>query len=189
MYRFPDAFATEASTSSTAPRMPWRVPSRLSLIEQRVALLSRHDPLPPGPIAAKLAPLTRALFGVRAVNLLADPRLEALRQFAIAVRMSDGNPSAEAREAFYAAGFAASHVDPIHRLCRETDRCRRERAPRLRRLTIGALMWAALLPPIAIALTDYFGDGLMGVLGATMAMLILSPAAAAALAVTPHKEA
>lgn len=186
MYRFPDAFATEAPRAgNTAQRMPWRVPNRLSLIEQRVALLSRHDPLPPGPVAVRLAPLRRALFGARPVNPLADPRLEALRQFAIAVRMSDGDPSAEARAAFYAAGFTPAHVDPIYRLCRESDPRRRERAPRRRRLALGSLVWAILLPPIAIALADYFGDGMMGVLGATMAMLMLSPAAAHALAVTP----
>jgi hypothetical protein len=52
-----------------------------------------------------LTRLAGALFGVRPPNPLADPRLEALRRFAVLARVSNGDVPGDEIERFLAAGF------------------------------------------------------------------------------------
>ena len=61
---------------------------------------------------------------------LADPRLEALRSYAAAVRLgrSDGLP------VFHAAGYTAGHAETVKRLVAAAARAERIRAPRRERV-------------------------------------------------------
>ncbi len=73
-------------------------------IERSVIELARLDALSsvrPRPVLARLA----RWFGVGMANPLANPRLEALRRFAILARWSHGNPPPREIEHFLAAGF------------------------------------------------------------------------------------
>ncbi|QXQ08010.1 hypothetical protein KX816_08500 [Sphingosinicellaceae bacterium] len=61
---------------------------------------------------------------------LADPRLEALRSYAAAVRLgrSDGLP------VFHAAGYTAGHAETVKRMVAAAARAERIRAPRRERV-------------------------------------------------------
>ena len=74
-------------------------------VERSVIALARID----GPSSIRsprlLARLARRLFGIGPANPLANPRLEALRRFAILARSSRGRPPRREIELFLAAGF------------------------------------------------------------------------------------
>lgn len=100
-----DLSATEpprlAAAVSTMPE-PAFTPIELSVIA-----LARVD----GPATVRrrtwLTRLAKAMFGIGLPNPLADPRLEALRRFAIVARDHRGDPPQAEIDRFLAAGFTA----------------------------------------------------------------------------------
>ena len=93
----------------TAARSSARAEVRLSSQERLVVQLSRNDPLWSLRPRHTHSKLLRYLFGIEAPHHLADPRLEALRRYAVTYRLRD--PSiAEVEAGALAAGFAASQL-------------------------------------------------------------------------------
>ena len=75
----------------------------LSLCERASSLRT------PGRFGVRLA----RLFALRRANPLADPRLEALRRFAVAARLRTGRALARERTAFLGHGFSSSQADRV----------------------------------------------------------------------------
>lgn len=63
----------------------------------------------------RLVRLVERVFGFRQANKLANPRLEALRRFAIVSRLSRGRPADAEIERFLEAGFAPAHATLLQR--------------------------------------------------------------------------
>lgn len=74
-------------------------------IEASVVALAAHDHRWSIRPRTRFVRLVEALFGFRQSNRLADPRLEALRRFAVLARVTRGRPPQAEVEAFLAAGF------------------------------------------------------------------------------------
>jgi len=75
-------------------------------IERSVIALAAHDKawsVRPRTLTVRLV---EALFGFHPANRLADPRLEALRRFAVLARTARGALPAAEIDAFIAAGFS-----------------------------------------------------------------------------------
>jgi hypothetical protein len=140
----------------------------LDELERRVVLLSRRDPRPAGRIGRAAARAAHILFGGRETAGLADPRLEALRRFAVLLRIGGGHVASVEIERFVAAGFAEAQIDAVWMLCADRIPAARDRAARVRRLRLIVALWAGVLPPVALALADHFGDGLIGTTGAAL---------------------
>ena len=64
--------------------------------------------------------IAERLFGIRPANPLADPRLEAIRRFAVAVKHGHGSMIEAEYRQFQAAGYALGHADFI--IQRMTDK-------------------------------------------------------------------
>ena len=99
-----------AAFAEPATAKPASMHARFSALEWSVVALARRDTLhtleKPGRIAMALG----ALFGDRRNPRLADPRLEALRRFAVLVRhFRDRLPDRELVR-FLAAGFTKGHA-------------------------------------------------------------------------------
>jgi hypothetical protein len=146
-----------------------------SALERKVIMLSRNDVAPAGPIGLAIARLTRPLFGLEAPRALADPRLEALRRFAIFTRIECGRPSRGEIARFVAAGFDAAQIDAVYALCWERNPRRRGFAARRRHVVMAIAIWSGILPPVAAGLTDYFDDDLLGPLGASLLFAGIAP--------------
>lgn len=79
--------------------------ARFTHAEARVIALADSDRADSVGARSRLGRFIDRVFGIRRSNPLADPRLEALRRFAVLARLSDGRlPGAEI-ERFIAAGF------------------------------------------------------------------------------------
>jgi hypothetical protein len=148
---------------------------RLSALERRVVLLSRRDRMPAGPIGQFAATLARRLFGLEPANPLADARLEALRRFAIALRLGGGEPSERELAGFVAAGYDPRLSGQIFDLCGERSIARQSAAERNRRLAVMFAVWMGVLPPMAIEMADYFEDGMLGAMVAGLVFASFSP--------------
>lgn len=94
--------------------------SRLAPIERSVIQLARTDRASslrtPGRIAAALG----WLIGWTPASKLADPRLEALRRYAVSFRLRGDALPAEEADRLIGAGFAAQALDEIRRMVRGT---------------------------------------------------------------------
>ena len=86
---------------NAAPEAPLFTPAERAVIA--VARIDGASSVRPRTLLTRLA---AALFGVAPPNPLADPRLEALRRFAVLARLAKGHPSRADTDAFLAAGFA-----------------------------------------------------------------------------------
>jgi hypothetical protein len=142
----------------------WRV-IRLSAGDDQSTLRDRTV----GPIGR----LTRWLFGLEQPNRFADPRLEALRRFAVAHRVHGEGGSAHFREALLAAGYSQAHID----LVRATVGDGRAHASggRLRAATMMMTLVALFggLAIVARGFAAYSGDALIGgVLGALLVVIV-----------------
>lgn len=101
-----DLAATRPFEASTAVRQGG---ARLGSQERLVVLLSRTDPLWSVRPRRTGGRLLGFLFGMEAPHRLADPRLEALRRYAVAYRLRDeGAEDAEA--AALRAGFSGAQL-------------------------------------------------------------------------------
>jgi hypothetical protein len=147
----------------------------LSDLERKVVLLSRIDRKPLGRVGGFVQSLAARTFGIVAARPLADDRLEALRRFAVVLRYGDGIAPEEETARFTAAGYDPALAVPIYALCGDRNRSRRDRAARRRSLILAAAIWAGILPPFALALSDYFEDDMLGSLGAMLAFTTLAP--------------
>ncbi|MGW8188973.1 MULTISPECIES: hypothetical protein [Sphingomonas] len=102
--------AKDVATPPTAPEPELR----FDQLERQVLLLARRDGAwSLGGRGGGLDVLLKRLFGAARPNVLADPRLEALRRFAVTARV--GGVAAVRREAaaFLAGGFTAEQRDAV----------------------------------------------------------------------------
>lgn len=136
-----------ASDSASQPNSPATF-SPLELRVIRLAASTRERARPRGTSAFD------RLFGLRPARSLADPRLEALRRHAVAVRSG----AAEADPAFTAAGYSAAHTAKIGEIIRAVARRQTPAARRDR---------AAYLGGIGFGLS-----GIVGFIGLTVGMLV-----------------
>lgn len=100
--------AKHVETPPPAPEL------RFDQLERQVLLLARRDGAwSLGSRGGGLDVLLKRLFGAARPNVLADPRLEALRRFAVTARV--GGIAAVQREAaaFLAGGFTAEQRDAV----------------------------------------------------------------------------
>ena len=143
-----------------AARIPSPTGALLQRVERDVLLASRRDRVSSLGGEAPLGRWNARLFGIRASNRLADPRLEALRRFAVLLRSrGEGLPSAE-QARIVAAGFSPMQVAEIRRLIEA------ERSPRRMRwkrdyLALIALAFAVEAAVFRLA-SAYFSDGMVG---------------------------
>jgi hypothetical protein len=147
---------------------------RLDRLERDVLLLSRGDTRwslhPPGPARRLVA----RLFGRAAPNRLADPRLEALRRFAVLLRRHGPRLRAEEEARLVAAGYDAGRIAQARRLIASEPR---RRAP----LRAVDLLMLAVLLLMAIGsfelVAGEVGDRMIGAILLTVAMLAFAPIA------------
>ena len=95
----PETKTEEAKTGEAKADAPTFGPH-----EQSVIALAGHDTQCSVRQPGRLFRLIEAVFGFKPANRLADPRLEALRRFAVLARV--GRPSLADVQAFLAAGFS-----------------------------------------------------------------------------------
>ena len=96
----------EGCPSSLRTAAPGEACADLSALEWMVVELARHDRLSSIRPASMLRTLGVRLFGLKAANRLADPRLEALRRVAVYGWRRSGRMPDEEVDAFLAAGFS-----------------------------------------------------------------------------------
>jgi hypothetical protein len=152
-----------------AARLPIPAAPPLQRIERDVLLASRRDrPSSLGQTGWFGRGIGR-LFGFAKVNRLADPRLEALRRFAVLLRRrGDRLPAVEERR-ILAAGFSSAQVAEVRRLIAGETPPRR-RTWKRRYLALVALAFA-VEAAIFRLVSAYFSDGLVG-FAFTLTMLV-----------------
>lgn len=148
----------------------WRV-IRLSARDGHASLSARA--------AGPLARLGAWIFGTQRPNSLADPRLEALRRFAVAQRVHGDDAPATFREALLAAGYSLAHAD----LVRATIGVNRE-GGRASGLRIGAMLLTLValiggLGIVARGFAAYSGDAMIGAVLGALLVVIAAPLALA----------
>jgi hypothetical protein len=153
-----------------ATRAPiFSAPLLLQRVERDVLLASRQDPSSSlkskGPIGRWMG----RMFGFEDPNRLADPRLEALRRFAVLLRRRGDRLSASEETRIFVAGFSPAQVAEIRRLV-EDERAPRRRTWKRRVLALAALVLAVEAVIFRLA-SAYFSDGLIGFVF-TLTMLI-----------------
>lgn len=148
----------------------WRV-IRLSARDGRATLRARAT----GPLARFGA----WLFGLDRPNDYADPRLEALRRFAVAHRVHDGDAPAHYREALLSAGYSLAHADLVrdavsggHAVAHAGD------AP-LHSVILTLLALVGGLTLVARTFASYSGDAMIGGLLGALLVVIAAPLALA----------
>lgn len=132
----------------------------LTRVERDVLLASRHDRV--SSLDSKSLPgrWIARIFGIESANRLADPRLEALRRFAVLLRRR-GNRLAPAEQTrFVAAGFGPAQVAEVRRLIEAGRPARRVRW-RGRYVALIAIVLAVEAVIFRLA-SAYFSDGLVG---------------------------
>lgn len=147
----------------------------LTDLERTVVLLSRRDRSVASPLVERLRDAAIRTFGLRRANRLADPKLEALRRFAVILRENEGLAPAAEIERFVAAGYRAEQVEAVYALCWERNARRRSRVARRNQLLLACAIWVGILPPFAVSLSDYFDDDLIGSMVAMLAFATLAP--------------
>jgi hypothetical protein len=159
--------------TTTARDMP--AERRLGAQERLVVLLSRKDPLWSLRPRHSQSRLLRFLFGIEAPHRLADPRLEALRRYAVTYRLRDAG-TAEAEMDATDLGFTANQLAQMRQLIdgARANRVRPAAAATLRSLL---LMLAGLL--IFFDLTAWLSprvdSTLIGFVVAAVALVSFAP--------------
>ena len=90
--------------------------AEFSEAELQVLALARHDGLPSLRPMNALDRLIALIFGLTRPNLLADPRLEALRRLAVIARRRGPKRVARELPRFLASGFEQRHCAAVLRL-------------------------------------------------------------------------
>ncbi len=125
-----------ARTDSFATlRAPQAEVVRFTALETRVLRLAASGSERPStsvePVLRRLGRrIANAVMARRGGGELADPRLEALRSYAAAVRLG----RADGLAVFHAAGYSAAHADAVKRLVAIMARADRRQTPRRERL-------------------------------------------------------
>ncbi len=86
------------------------ITASLTSLEWLIVALAQRDPLSSIEKPGRIAMMLGALFGDRPNPQLADPRLEALRRFAVLVRNLRDRLPGEETARFLAAGFSSAQA-------------------------------------------------------------------------------
>lgn len=141
-------------------RAPARIEPLLQRVERDVLLASRRDKVSS---LGRKTPLGRRIgrmLGLQTANRLADPRLEALRRFAVLLRRRDDRLSATEQARLVTAGFSPLQVAEVRRLI-EAERAPRRMRWKRRYVAVAALVFAIEAVIFRLA-SAYFSDGLVG---------------------------
>jgi len=152
-----------------ATRLPMPAAPLLQRIERDVLLASRRDRPSSLERAGRFGGWIGRLFGFAPVNRLADPRLEALRRFAVLLRRRGDRLPASEETRFRAAGFSPAQVAEVRRLI-DGARAPRRKTWKRRYLALVALVFAVEAVIFRLA-SAYFSDGLVG-FAFTLTMLV-----------------
>lgn len=142
----------------------------LTPLERSVVRLSLRDARSSLSAGPRWLAAARRVFGVTAANALADPRLEALRRFAVLLRLRGESAQAD-YDAFLAAGFEPLHANQVAAMVGGAGR-------RSRRDGIGAAGWLASLGAaggLFAASVSYVGDPLVGVVASALGFVTVAP--------------
>lgn len=161
-----------ATQTASFSATEWRV-IRLSARDGRATLRARAT----GPLARFGA----WLFGLDRPNDYADPRLEALRRFAVAHRVHNEDAPAHYREALLGAGYSQAHADLVRDSVSGGHAVANAGNAQLGSLILTLLALVGGLTLVARTFASYSGDAMIGgVLGALLvvvaAPLALAPA-------------
>lgn len=150
---------------------------RLSAQERLVVVLSRSDPLWSLRPRQAHSRVLRFLFGIEAPHQLADPRLEALRRYAVTYRLRDASVS-EAEEEAVRAGFSGGQLAQIRNMT-DGARVSHRRGPADRPIMLGLLALAALLAlyDATAWLSPRLDSSLIAFVLVAVALLSVAPAA------------
>jgi hypothetical protein len=156
-------------------RVAAEAPRRLGAQERLVVLLSRKDPLWSLRPRTTGSRLLSALFGMEAPHRLADPRLEALRRYAVVYRLGE-DETGEAERVALQRGFSSSELGQVRRL---VDGARTAGTPLSAGTVIARsiyLLGAALLfASLVTALVPAFDSALIAFVVVAVAGLALAP--------------
>jgi len=151
------------------------VETRLGPQDRLVVLLSHKDPL------WSLAPrhghskLLRLLFGIEAPHRLADPRLEALRRYAVTYRLRGADVGSLENDAVQ-SGFTNQQLAQVRRMI-DTGRATRSRPTAGAAVRGAMLIIAGLLAFYAatVWLSSRFDSNLVAFVVAAVAMVSFAP--------------
>lgn len=96
--------------------------SRLSALERQVIQLARTDSRWSLADAGRFQSMLAMVFGVERPNPLADTRLEALRRYAVTLRLSAGRLLRADDNQLAASGFSSAAITEIRQLVLDTVR-------------------------------------------------------------------
>lgn len=116
-------YLTSPDETAALRLAPRRVPADFTALEQRVVhLAASGSERPSTSVEPTLRRVARrvgnAMMARRGTGELADPRLEALRSYAAAVRLGRSDGLA----VFHAAGYTAEHADTVKQMVRDSRR-------------------------------------------------------------------
>ena len=96
--------------------------SRVAPLERSVVALARNDSRRSLRAPGRIDAFLRWIFGITPTNRLADPRLEALRRFAVLLRLRGDRLPAQETQSLIAAGYRHEALDEIRRMIRGSGR-------------------------------------------------------------------
>jgi hypothetical protein len=154
------------------------VDTRLSAQERLVVLLSRTDPLWSLRPRHTHSRALRFLFGIEAPHHLADPKLEALRRYAVTYRLRDASVS-EVEEGALQAGFGTSQIAQVRHMV-DSARAARPRQSAGGLIRQGLLALAAFLTLYGATawLSPRLDSPLIAFVFVAVALLSIAPVAA-----------
>ena len=94
--------------------------SRLSMLERQVIQLARTDGRWSLAGSGRFQSVLATVLGLERPNPLADPRLEALRRYAVTLRLSAGRLPRADDDRLIAFGFSSAAITDIRRLVLDT---------------------------------------------------------------------
>ena len=110
--------AFEQAQTRATPRLD--PVSRLSMLERQVIQLARTDGRWSLAGSGRFQSVLATLFALERPNPLADPRLEALRRYAVTLRLSAGRLPRADDDRLIAFGFSSAAITDIRRLVLDT---------------------------------------------------------------------
>ena len=136
--------------------------ARLGAIERQVVLLSRSDTAASLAARTTVSRISAMLFGIGAPQRLADPRLEALRRYAVMYRLN-GDDAAET-DAARAAGYSDGELAQARGLLDRIRGTAPNTGGRLARLMGSLALLGGLTTASALALIDYFDSEALAII-------------------------
>ena len=111
-YRAAEAWAPAFPARSATRILPAPL-ARFAPIERNVIALAAHDPVASVAAPGRFGRLLRRWLGLAPPNQLADPRLEALRRFAVLARAAPDRIHLSEVRRFLAAGFTVAQARSV----------------------------------------------------------------------------